>query len=178
MNKRILLVGGVFDFSVGRRSGYVEKMYDEMIHYFGVPYIKYLNGGHYETLLDLVNSKNKWDCIIWMPDIDNKHDKVLPFIFQHSNALIIQSKYNGGRYTTPDLINRMDESGADMLIEFNKIDNLIKARLIDKMGSVYCDTFSVVDMTITLTDFIHHRLGYHEPIKGGVIPQEHDAGAF
>lgn len=178
MNKRILLVGGVFDFSVGRRSGYVEKLYDEMIQYFSVPYIKYLNGGHYETLLDLVNSKNKWDCIIWMPDIDNKHDKVLPFLFRHSDSLIIQSKYNGGRYTTPDLINRMDESGADMLIEFNKNDNLIKARLIDKMGTIYSDTFSVWNTAIILAEFIHHHLSYHKPIKDGVIPQEHDAGAF
>lgn len=180
MSKRILLVGGVFGYHVGgRRSGYVEAMYDELITYFGVPYVEYHNGGHYQTLLDLVDSNKKWDCIIWMPDVDNSEQKLLPYLkHRMRGALIIQSKLNNGRYTKQQLLERMDRSEADLLIEFNKPDQLARATLMDRMGTIYSDTFSVCNTVIVLAEFIRHHLNYHEPIKDGVIPQEYDAGAF
>ena len=105
---KALFVGGTVDNGVGRPSGYISRMASIATSIFPSCHIH--NGGNVRDLDVLAAGAGFFDCIFWMCDVDNSHDKFLPSIKKtHPGVFLIQSKFNGGRYTDADLYARMQD---------------------------------------------------------------------
>ena len=66
-NPKTLYVAGKFDDAGGRRSGMGEKIFSHL------PYkdADYFNGGHFETLDNLISDIGKYKLVYWCADVPN-----------------------------------------------------------------------------------------------------------
>lgn len=140
MTKTAMVVGGNWTRGVeGRRSKYVTDLCDalDMLGYAVYEY----NGGVFEALAGLLEviERHPPTILIWMPNVSNDHDKLLPKIRQlmPRNHLLVQTKNNRqGKYNTAQLCERMYASGADLLLEFVMVGERITTNIIWQCGTV------------------------------------------
>lgn len=158
MNYNILIVGGDFDDKNGRKSNYIEKFYgwflSHSLYYNTLKSeikINYINGGNINELQKI--DVKSLDILLWFPNISNdiKNKYLNEFKEINNKLILVQSKFNNGRYTTLDLIARMLKSKSNLLIEFNKDENNITSSIIDPLGNQYYQGDDIKELTYYLT---------------------------
>jgi len=144
MNQKILFVGGTFDKTGGKPSKIVRQLA------YGL--YETVNGGSVAELRDLVKSfddytpptchcralRPTYDAIIWMPNISNDEEKLLPKIKKKSpHTVLISSKRNTqNKYSYVELVDRALKSKSQLLIEISDSDSGLRFRLVDPLGNV------------------------------------------
>ncbi len=132
-----ILVGGVFDDKGGRASGYVVKLANALYQH-GMK-CTIVNGGTLPELADIYYNLSQYQVIFWMVDVDNELEKYLPQIkASYPHSFLISSKYNQGRYTVKDLMQRALSAKSNLLIEFNKSKGKVLATVYDPLCNAYC----------------------------------------
>ena len=131
----MFIVGGTFDKNGGKPSRIVAMMM-ELLEIHGV------NGGY---LSDLDIDFKYVSELIWMPNIDNSEDKILPSIkVNYPHMLLIQSKrISAGNYTESDVIGRLLKSRSLLGITIEKKSDKYEFQLLDPLGNTYCKTRNV-----------------------------------
>lgn len=138
----MFIVGGTFDNNGGKPSFFV----NEMMHILGIPGI---NGGELSTL---GMSFSFTDTLIWMPNIDNSEDKILPTIkADNPHMLLVQSKrVHDGNYTPADVVGRLLKSRALLGIVIERVFGRYEFQLMDPLGNRHCKTNDVVVLCAAL----------------------------
>lgn len=144
-----MIVGGTFDKEGGKQSSIVAQM----AKFLGVDSV---NGGTLESLdIDFSGV----DALIWMPNIHNDEDKILPGIkVKYPHMLLVQSKLiTDGNYTPADVVGRLLKSRALLGITFesNSKGNY-KFELLDPLGNIYCKTRKIEKLCRELRKRITH----------------------
>lgn len=183
----ILFIGGDFGRNQNeiRSSGYVNKLFNNLSKDFLNNNIKnnlrLINGGNIEELKNEVNNLSNIDILFWFPNISNDEDKLLPLIkSQNPKLYLIQSKYNGGRYSFLQLVARALQSKANLLVEFNKDQNKnITSKIIDPLGNVFYNGSSIEDLSknlvirlIKLINFTRQETKSVDSTVNNIVPEE------
>jgi len=141
---KMLLVGGNFDIDGGRPSKIVETMSEHLD-------CNTINGGHVRQL-DNINFK-EWEALIWMPNISNQEEKILPTIKDpvagNHKLLLISSKNSIDRdYTYSDFIGRMLQTKSNLGIYIEALQENSEYKLqfsvFDPLGNVYIQTSNIM----------------------------------
>lgn len=147
-----MIVGGTFDNEGGKRSTIVKQMAEHLN-------IMSINGG---TLKSLDVNLSSIKTLIWMPNIHNDEDKILPTIkAKYPHILLVQSKrITNNNYTPADVVGRLLKSRSllGICFEINSKNNY-KFKVLDPLGNVYCDTRNLEKLCDTLRDRIEDIQG-------------------
>ncbi len=143
----MFIVGGTFDNNGGKPSFIVGKMM-ELLGCTGI------NGG---SLGDLDIDFSFTDTLIWMPNISNSEDKILPSIkIRHPHILLVQSKtITDGNYTDSDIVGRLLQSRSLLGITFERKAKGYRFKLLDPLGNRYCKTYDLTVLCHALCNRIH-----------------------
>ena len=159
----ILIVGGTFDNNGGKPS----KVVSALSPYLG----EQLNGGYLNELEQLNLSDYK--CVVWMPNIDNKEDKILPTIKKkYPTILLVQSKRCIEKwYEDSDVIGRLLKSHAGLGIKIEDSGSRLipyQFKLLDPLGNIYADTSCIpvfgrilrerIDFILSLSRVRSHKI--------------------
>jgi len=151
---KMLLVGGTFDEYGGKHSKIIEEMGSQLE-------CLTINGGYLEHLNKL-NFK-EWDILIWMPNISNDAEKILPTtkhpLTGNYKLLLVSSKNARDRdYQYSDFIGRMlkTKSNLGIYIEEFKghMGSKLQFSLFDPLGNRYAKTFDIAE----LCHYLKHRI--------------------
>jgi hypothetical protein len=144
-----LVVGGTFNEQQGKPSGLVAKLASSM----GA---EVLNGGNLDELKAIDFAKIS--TLIWMPNVDNSHDKILPYIktVNPRMTLISSKRVVEKDYRPSDVVGRLLKTKSNLGIMITKKEDLYNFRLLDPLGNMYCDTTDIK----TLGTAISARLQY------------------
>jgi len=147
---KMLLVGGTFDLQGGKSSKIISRMSEVLI-------CSTLNGGSLEQLHKI--DFKQWNVLIWMPNVDNRYEKILPNIKNpvtgNHKLLLISSKNAMERdYMYSDFVGRMLQTKSNLGIYIEEVDRLDKTKkfsLFDPLGNVYIQTTKIEDLCSILT---------------------------
>lgn len=151
MNNEIFIVGGTFDNNGGKPS-YIVSQLMELLGADGI------NGGHlYELGLDF----KAMSSLVWMPNIDNGEDKILPTIKKaNPHLLLIQSKrVIEKEYTIGDIVGRLLASKALLGIMITKEEGEYNYRVIDPLGNQHCNTSKLEKLAYAIRNRIQYIKG-------------------
>lgn len=131
----MFIVGGTFD-EKGGKSSYVVAQLMEYLNAEGI------NGG---KLSDLEIDFASMDTLIWMPNISNAEDKILPSIKKDNpHLLLIQSKrVIEKEYTIGDIVGRLLASKSLLGIMITHERGTYVYRLIDPLGNKHFQTVNL-----------------------------------
>lgn len=147
---KILCVGGTFDANGGKPSSVFQKILRGFLIQQGIIASNLtttvINGGTLEGLKILeffaLDPLNALDIILWMPNIDNSEDKILPTIKKRfPKALLISSKRVDGRDPISyfDLVSRLLKSHSNLGIVIEASNpKSVDLELIDPLGNSFC----------------------------------------
>lgn len=149
---KVFVVGG--DFSdTPRESGLVKKFVSAM----NVD-VTLKNGGKYEELAELDFSS--YDVVFWMPNIDNSLVKIVNDIkIKYPKIILIQSKFNNGKYVLTDLVARALKSKSNLLIEFSGSSPYFM-RLIDPLANIFIETSDVESFVRVMMNRVEELLNF------------------
>lgn len=153
MNKKeITIIGGSFDQENGKSSSIVDtiKKEFELISFKVI----LINGGN----LDIIkNIKITTPTLLWMPNIDNSEEKILPSIKEnHPHLLLISSKRVVEKdYKESDIIGRLLKSRSNLGIMITKPNERYQFQLLDPLGNQYCNTTELSLLIKSLGDRIN-----------------------
>jgi hypothetical protein len=143
---KIILVGGTFDRDGGHKSYIVDCIASELMQY-DITYVTVFNGGHISELMsmDMHYAINGTDVLLWMPNVDNAEDKILPSIKKTwPHLTLVQSKNVEGRDTNDfRLVKRLLDSHSSLGIVFDKVSGKRSYRILDPLGNKWIETSSV-----------------------------------
>lgn len=133
-----------------------------------------INGGNLQTLNEF--DFRKLSTLIWMPEIDNNENKIVPRIKIHNPKLfLITSKRMREGYTLNDFIGRLLQNKSNLGIAITKESSLYRFKLIDPLGNIYVDTLSVSDLAKSIkarVEFLNKftrlpskRVGSAQPVQ-------------
>lgn len=144
-----LIVGGNFD-ATGSPSRIVSALAEETGW-------ECINGGTLAQLRQIDFSK--LSVVLWMPNISNEEEKILPGIKKSNPKLIlIQSKRVVEKeYTEHDIISRLFASHSVLGIMITKPDKY-NFKLLDPLGNQYADTPSIKVLANALTERVNALL--------------------
>lgn len=163
-----LIVGGTFDGADGKPSKIVATLAE------GLNW-KCLNGGSLESLSKL--KFEELDSLLWMPNISNDEEKILPNIKKvNPKLLLIQSKRVIEKsYTESDIIGRLLASHASLGIMITNEGNRLHFKLLDPLGNQWADTgdvsilASAISRRVTQLQSMRrvgcHQVGLYEPFQ-------------
>lgn len=117
---KILFVGGNFDLDGGRSSGLINKIYESL--YKGLcncDSIDFFNGGSYHQLEKIIDSAQKYDVILWFPNVPNKLPKHKTIKSVNPLAIVVGSKRNNGEYSFVDVLNRTLLKRDNLTVQFS-----------------------------------------------------------
>lgn len=141
---KILIVGGTFG-DIEKESGFVNKMTKAFLT-TGVE-LEVVNGGSFPALQDSISVLDGIDVLVWMPNVDNAYPKLVNDIKRYyPNIILVQSKFNNGKYTDVDLVARALKSKANLLIEFTSKGNIFSSKVIDPLGNIFVETTNVDEL--------------------------------
>ena len=145
---KIFIVGGTFDTTGGKPS-YIVTQLMSLLGANGI------NGGY---LTDLELDFCSLTTLIWMPNISNEEDKILPLIKKaNPHLLLIQSKRVVEKeYTVSDIVGRLLASKSLLGIMITKENNEYNYKVIDPLGNQHCHTKELS----TLASTIYRRVKY------------------
>jgi len=145
-----LFVGGSFNASGGHRSRVVESIREGLVE-SGLS-VRLVNGGDLDALsaAEPLAALPSPEVIIWFPDVSNDLDKSFMSRCKvlHPKAVFVVSKRNEGprvapKYSRAELIVRMLQARANLMVEFDVTTREFVARVLDPLGNVF---FEGVDM--------------------------------
>jgi len=160
--KKMLIVGGTFEhlddpneYKDSNVSSVILKFTEYMDEHSGFE-CDWVNGGALSILTDDLKY-SRYDVIIWMPNISNDEDKILPRIKEEApRALLISSKRVVEKeYKESDVIGRLLKSKSNLGIMITKPKNLYKFKLLDPLGNLYVDTCSIEELADTILNRIN-----------------------
>lgn len=136
------IVGGTFDKDGGKPSYIVSEMM-RILEIHGT------NGGYLE---DLDHNFKYANPVIWMPNISNNEDKILPSLkVKYPHMLLVQSKLvKDGNYTDSDVVGRLLKSHSLLGIVIEKKAKGYKFKLLDPLGNMHCSTYDLKVLCHTL----------------------------
>lgn len=159
MNKiRILIVGGTFDKSGGKRSGLLQKIGEEIANNTllrdDVESVRIINGGHIKKLhSEIINDVEKFNIVFWMPNVSNDEFKIRNVKELNPKCILINSKRNDGdKYSFSELISRSLSAKANLTIEFKKTDDKFNMFVFDPLGNEYYNGTDVEKMSEVLIE--------------------------
>ena len=108
-----LIVGGTFDSSGGKESHIVNVIANRLKYHK-------INGGYVNSLYQF--RPNNLDTLIWMPNIDNAEDKILPRlkVINPKMVLISSKRVIETKYSYFSLVTRMINSKSNLCIIIDK----------------------------------------------------------
>lgn len=167
-------VGGTFDDNGGRESGYIRKLAEALSTIS--PNGFFINGGSFENLKHQMMYMDKYDVIIWMPDIPNDKPKLIKSIKkEHPHKILVTSKNNReSKYSFMEIIARALSVKSNLFVEFYGESTGIKARLCDPLGNEFCDTPYIHELAVRLMHRLSELKGYTR-ITSVCIDPTHDA---
>lgn len=163
---RIAIIGGTFNIGEGKASHIVHNLAISARHkYKGKDqFVFSINGGNLEDLDGLIPwlKMHKYDCLIWMPNIDNKEDKILPTIKkQYPNLLLVQSKRVVEKsYTDFEIVKRLLDSHSSLGIRITRPDEY-QFEVLDPLGNSWNEPASLDVMSNVLFGRIKELLALH-----------------
>ena len=151
------IVGGTFDPSGGKPSFIVQCLHEAL-----GPSWQIVNGGTVEKLREVakqvtLDTANPAEVLIWMPNISNDEEKILP-LFQRDNPSlkVIQSKRVVEKsYTLLDIQGRLQASQALLCIMITKPDIDYVFSLVTPEKDVIIQTTSIPALASTLNAHLH-----------------------
>lgn len=151
---KILFVAGTFNDEGGKKSGLMEKIYENIKEKSDVTFI---NGGFYDCLHKIIETSVNYDAVFWMANVPNDKEKIRNVKEINPRVLLVNSKRNDDeKYTMQELINRSLEQKANLTIELSKITDKFKIRLFDPLGNVWYEGFE----SEMLSDVLLKRLSF------------------
>jgi hypothetical protein len=151
-----MIVGGDWNASGGRASGYVAKLAKSLTT-LGGP-VELYNGGAYESLTRLTQKEYSGlnGVVIWMPNVPNHEDKLVGEIKKNNpQIMLVSSKVNTrAAYNPHDLIARALTAKANLMIEF-KNAWCVTASIIDPLGNRFLQDEENIDV---MAFALWHRL--------------------
>lgn len=137
---KIMMVGGDWG-TPWRASGYLDKLSDACEAALPDAVWHVYNGGEFVALEPLVGLCDRYDVVIWFPNVDNAEEKLLGQIKKvNPKTILVSSKNNrAGKYDTIMLIARALQAKANLLIEFTDGEDGIAATILDPLGNVFLD---------------------------------------
>ncbi len=141
------LIGGTFDNNGGKFSSVVAKLASYLNSSQGVR----LNGGRLDQLKELQFSSMS-GVLLWMPNIDNSEDKILPRIKEENPKLLLVSSKRVVEkdYTEVDVIGRLLKSKSNLGLMITKEGELYRFKLLDPLGNLWADTIDISDLCANL----------------------------
>ena len=121
----VLVVGGTWDEKGGRPSKIITALANELE-------ADRYNGGSRFDLRKVAQSAGKYDLIVWMPNVDNDHEKIYPKKAQ--GAVLICSKVMRPGYAKAEAITRIFQMHANAVIQIHKPDRYVFT-LTDALGN-------------------------------------------
>lgn len=147
------IIGGTYDPDGGRPSKIVNQL-NETLDWTCV------NGGSLEMLHKILDEHlTEMDVLLWMPNISNEEEKILPTIKKRNPKLfLIQSKRADGRdFTVSDMIGRMLGSHSNLGIYISRLDitdwkgrPTYNFTLLDPLGNEWCNDCRVSKLAETI----------------------------
>lgn len=142
----ILIIGGDWNLNNGRSSSFVDKFSNSLNKISPYP-IKCLNGGNYNDLSTILGSITSSSCVIWMANVPNDLKKIRNVKDFSPKTILINSKRNdNNEYSFQELVARSLEQKANLTLEFKKDNGIIKTRIFDPLGTVWCDFTDDLDL--------------------------------
>lgn len=194
MRVAVLVIGGNWDALGGRPSKFIATFAEKLQDHMGDMPVVCHNGGDIARLEPVLTyDEIQYQAIIWMPNIDNSYEKILPDIRDTigNHPILIQSKNNlTGKYSAEELFTRTRDSRADALIEFVMAGEHLRARLLYAAGIVsflsaqpWTEYYTSDGLAQIVARLITKELCiYHPPIKDEdriFVPQDMmQAGKF
>lgn len=133
---KILLVGGDWDRKGGRESYLVSTIKNKEI--------EILNGGNFEDLKNIIDA----DALIWMPNISNDEEKILPTLKKKKPSLLLVQSKRKRNYSDFEIVKRLLASHSSLGIT---ITDDKKFSVIDPLGNLWLensDINSAVDLVV------------------------------
>lgn len=140
----ILCVGGDFG-DMKKESSVLKKIYNSF--YCPEDGKKIINGGMIDDLPDNVEQ----DIVIWMPRIDNANPKNYPT--KRQGTVLICSKEMRNGYTDIHAVSRIFKMKANAVIAIYKDTSVFRFRLLDSLGTEWCNTENIIDLVNAIRDF-------------------------
>jgi len=115
-----------------------------------------VNGGNLDELkLDF----SQIPALLWIPNIDNSEDKILPRIkAQNRTMLLISSKRCvENRYRESDVVGRLLKTRSNLGIMIEKEDRY-RFKLLDPLGNIFCNTVDVGELCQSLKQRVEFLL--------------------
>lgn len=137
---KAIVIGGTFDEKGGKPSSIVAALAQAL----GWP-VK--NGGTLDEIRDM--DFTAYDTMMWMPNISNDEEKILPAIKQkNGRMLLISSKRVVEKtYNEFDVIGRLLKSRSNLGVMIEKrADGRYNFKLLDPLGNQYCNTDDITDL--------------------------------
>lgn len=163
-----LVVGGDFNAQGGRASKIVTTLATTLNW-------NYVNGGTLDDLREL--DVRSLEALIWMPNISNDEEKLLPDIKKlNPQLLLIQSKRVIEKaYTESDIIGRLLASHSNLGIMIFKAFDRLHFKLLDPLGNLWVFTDDVeqlakaigerVDTLLKMKRVGSEKVGERQPFK-------------
>lgn len=145
---KILIVGGS---GGGKPSGVVAKISAILDAHSFEPVTTWNDG-------TLPNSVNGQEVILWMPDINNEHEKTYPV--KDKGAVLICSKVMREGYTRLDAVERIFKMHGNAVIAIYKDKKgLFKFELIDALGNIWCSTYVIKNLCFHIKELTEWTQG-------------------
>jgi hypothetical protein len=135
-----MIIGGSFD----RQGGKPSKIIQELAAETGWAV---RNGGRLEDISAL--DFKKFDVLLWMPNIDNAEEKILPAIKDKNPKLLLISSKRvvEKKYHEMDVIGRLLKTRSNLGVMIEKTEKGdYNFKLLDPLGNQFCNSASVKDL--------------------------------
>lgn len=163
MKNNILIVGGTWEKTSGKPSKIINELYEGFHHCNGeisFGKITLYNGGSFDNLSSIFDTIHNYDAVIWMPNVSNNEDKILPKIKQkYPHVLLIGSKRMFEKdYTYSDVVGLLLKNHCNLGICIEKDSFAISKKdyeftLLDPLGNRW---FKAKSMFVFSQKLFHH----------------------
>lgn len=142
---KLLLVTGTFDDKEGKASHFGNVLRDKAEGY--KIDVTHYNGGHLTDFNAIMNDMHTFGSILWMPNVDNSVEKMLPVIKNLApKAILISSKRVIEKmYDEFAIVGRLLKTHSNLGLVVSKEDKDYKFSLLDPLGNRWCDKVSLED---------------------------------
>lgn len=133
----VAVVGGTYDEQGGRASKLVKQLGAGMSG-AGLDVVLHCDGGTVERLVELAQElPNTVQALVWMPNLDNSHPKLIPGLKkQNPRLILVNSKRVVEKdYTDHEVIRRMLKVRAAVGLRIDRVAGLYQVRILDPLGN-------------------------------------------
>lgn len=149
MDNKILLVGGTFDENGGKQSKIIDKI-SRNIECICI------NGGNYNNIEKIIKhiGEKQYDIVFWFPNIPNNLPKLRNLKELYPKIMLVTSKRNNNEYSKKEIIAKALRDKANLILEFNKLNNPFNMRISDPLGNEFYNGTDIEEMCIKLLNRI------------------------